>query len=109
MTRQEFRDKYPSLYGTLAGDFYDSDPQEPDEVVATHAIAPGLFAPKLRAERLIGDSTRLLQNIKQEWEALSKAANRDLNDAAQARAWLLKVMAVWERALREMGDGRKPS
>lgn len=89
----------------LSGYFYDNA-EEPDEVVAAQAIAPGLHAPGLRAKRLISDSERLLQNMDHEWEIFSKVANRYLDNANEARTWLLKILTVWEKALRDTEGGK---
>lgn len=60
------------------------------------------------ARSLRVESTAFLPHFEAEWQVLAKAANRPLLSPQQTREWLLGVVAVWEKALREI-DGAKPS
>lgn len=88
----------------LAGEFFDSDIR-PDEELA-RILLDGENIQSL--SRLVADCERLISRLDQHWEVFSEVVNRHFENADQARSWLLRMLAVWEPALRQM-DRKKPS
>lgn len=110
MNRQEFADKYPSLSGIL-GSIFQYPEGKSDAEIAKEAVEEPFTAARKRSRllaELVRESNAFLPHLEAEWQVLAKAANRSLLSPEQTREWLLSVVAVWEKALREI-DGAKPS
>jgi hypothetical protein len=109
MKGNEFTEKYPDLAPTLMGYFDMSDLT--DEEIAQEAVKledrPAVHRAKV-IDSLVKESHKLLLDIDRDWDAFGDVANRPFRDAQQAREWLMRILAVWEKALREI-DGGKPS
>lgn len=109
MDGKRFSEKYPALAPTLMGYFDMSD--IPDEKIAEEAAEFSGFSPEDRAtaiRNLIADCNRLCLNLDKEWPAFRDVANRHLDSHEIAKAWLLRIVSVWVRALNEL-DGKRPN
>lgn len=107
MNKNEFFAKYEALGGIFAGNFHDGIGGDTDSAIA-ESISKELNSSPEDLRLLVNDCERLIQNIDIEWGILGDTANRHFEDAAEARAWLVSIFAVWEEALRGI-DGAKPS
>jgi len=100
--RSEFKENYPSLSPTLAGTFYDSEPPE-DETTARNLRDDLPSESRIRLiTRLLADSHRLMANIERDWDLLGERANRKIHDSAEGRAWLIRIMVVWQEELTRL-------
>lgn len=109
MDEKAFAKKYPNLSPTLMGEFDVSGLT--DEQIAAEAIEFSGNSPEERAaaiHSLVQESHQLLLDLDKEWTAFRDVANRGFDNADDARAWLVRVLAVWERGLRQL-QGGKPS
>lgn len=109
MDEKAFAKKYPNLSPTLMGEFDVSGLT--DEEIAGEAIEFSGYSPDERAaaiRSLVQESHQLLLDLDREWTALRDVANRGFDSVDDARTWLLRVLAVWERGLRQL-QGGKPS
>lgn len=109
MDEKAFEKKYPNLAPTLMGYFDMSDIT--DEEIAKQAVELSGFSNEDRAAAigsLVKESHQLLLDLDREWEVFRDVANRHLDSPEIAKEWLLRVLAVWERALNKL-DGKRPS
>lgn len=102
MNWREFADKYPALSGTLAGDFHDSETVD-DESNARNLrndLSAGDRIDLL--DELLADAHNLMANIDRDWEVMITKANRQIYNATDARAWLMRVIVAWQEELARL-------
>lgn len=105
-----FEERNPTLTAIGAGVFQYPDGKK-DELLAAQAAKPPVVASESRAaalQALVRESNSILLTIESDWEDLGHAVFREFKGASEARAWLVRVLAVWEHDLREI-QGGKPS
>ena len=103
-----FYEKYPGLGGELGGYFHDTETVD-DESNARNLrtdLTPDDRIDLLR--ELMGDAHKLMANIDDDWQAMAASANRQIYNVADARAWLMRIMVVWQEELtRLQSNGSK--
>lgn len=109
MNWREFSDKYPVLSGTLAGDFHDSETVD-DESNARNLRNDLSTEDRIYLlDELLADARKLMANIDADWEVMIAKANRQIYNAADARAWLMRVIDAWQEELARLrSNGSKP-
>lgn len=104
MDLSEFRKAYPILAATLGAEFGDSAAHD-DEGIARKVASAAL--PAERAAyliQLLNEAPLLLENIDDQWPLLAKDVNRRLHNKDEARKWLLRIFAVWEKELDRLNS-----
>lgn len=105
---KSFEERNPTLTAIGAGVFQYPDGKK-DEFLAAQAANPPVVSKDSRTgalQALIRESNSTLLAIESDWQELGRAVFRDFKDSGEARAWLVHVVAVWEKLLREVEGGR---
>ena len=110
MDKADFYRRYPVLSGYLASDFAEGviaeDERTAAEIVADLRRSSASYGKNLR--QLVAEARGLRGGLDSEWQVLDSVVLREFDGRAAAEAWLLKVLAVWEKALQDAESGRKP-
>lgn len=102
MNHKDFESRYPTLAGTLAGEFHDSPTVDDAKNARNLRMDLSVYERIGLLRELLADAHALGNNINRDWEVMAAEANRSIHDVSSARAWLLRVTDVWQEELARL-------
>jgi hypothetical protein len=110
MSWHDFIKKYPSLVGELE-DYQGAKPGDDEKIAARWLREPfpnGLESQLATAVAVVAQAKALLKDFARDGGAFAEATNRhSLKDPAHARAWLEKMLLLWEHAARRLEEMKR--